>query len=378
MNLNDVLKKRMDEYVFIELKKPLEMAGGKGRIPVDLPLPVRTKTMAGWVQTETKTEIRLENLVGDLAMVMGIDETFPHFQAYHEILEGLTLGRVKAAIEQQAARCYEEGLQDDAMILMRTLRFLYPKDERVHFSYAIALELFAQKRLREGAERACDFLYGIAAEEYRILLEENPDFSSARYKLGYYHLYKNQYQAAQTQFNLFLEKAGEDESLLEMKQEVQTALQQIEPYCMYEEAAAYVQAQQFEEGVLLLERLLKSNAEWWQAELLMGISLRGTQRLSDAVLHLERAAALQDQEPMVFFELAQTYYLMGRYTEAMQAIQKTIGMDREWSDGYLVRAQIAMAMGQRKEALNDLQICAQLAPEDTAAQQLMRQWGQDS
>lgn len=378
MNLNDVLKKRMDEYGFIELKAPLAIADGKGEIPVDLPLPVRTKAMAGWVKSGEDAEIRLENLVEDLAMVMGIDETFPHFQSYHQLLDWLTQGQVKAAIEQYVARCYEKQAPDDAMILMRTLRFLYPEDANVHFSYAIAVEMFAQKRLQEGAKRACDYLYGIAAEEYRRLLEKHPHFTSVMYKLGYYYLYMNQYQASQTQFIKYLETVGDDEESLEMRQEVQETLQKIEPYCLYEEAAAYVQAQQFEEAIMLLERLLDRNSEWWQAELLLGISLRGVSRLSDAVGHLERAAALQDQEPMVFFELAQTQYLLRHYEEAYEAIQKTIGLDREWSDGYLVRAQITRAMGRREEAMQDLKTCMQLAPQDAAAQQLLRQWEQDS
>jgi|GEM_PF-2795733 len=376
MEINDVLKKRMDEYVFIELKSPLTV--GEGEIPADLPLPVRTNTMTGWVKTAEDAEIQLENLPMDLVMVMGIDETFPHFHEYYQILKLLTQGQVRAAIEQFVVECYERQAPDDAVVMMRALRFLFPKEVDVQFSYAIALEMFAQKRLKEGAQRACDFLYRIAAEEYQAILEENPGYFPARYKMGHYYLYNNQYQAAQTQFIEFVNGVGEEEKYLEMKQEVMQNIKQIEPYCVYEEAAAYVQAGQFEEAIVLLENLVEGDHEWWQAELLIGIALRNANRVSDALGHLRRASFMQESEVMVHFELAQTYYAMGNLDESMTAIQKAISLDRNWSDCYLVRAQIYRALGQMKEALQDLQVCQQLAPEDPTAGQLIRQWEQDS
>lgn len=288
------------------------------------------------------------------------------------------MGKIRSALERNAAQFIEDDKPDDAMVVMRTLRFLYPKEEQVRFSYAVSLELFAQKRLKEGVQRACDFLYGVAAKEYRDLLEDQPTYFPAMYKLGYYYLYSNQHQAARAQFQNFLNRALDEEAYGEMRQEVGETLRQIEPYCLYEEAFAYSQAQQFDEAIQLLEKLLGENGEWWQAELLLGISLRGAKRLSEAIHHLKRAAILKEQEPMISFEIAQTHYLMGQYSEAMQAIQETISLEREWVDCYLVRAQIFLAMNQQKEAMQDLRVCLQLDPEHPVALQLIKQLEQDS
>jgi tetratricopeptide (TPR) repeat protein len=368
----------MDEYVFIELKAAIELPGGRAYVPANLPLPVRTKTMAGWVQEDMDGNIQLDHLAEDLAMVMGIDETFPHFHAYYEILEGLTGGKVREALEGIAAGHYEKEKPDDAMIVMRTMRFLFPKEKQARFSYALSLERYAQKRLKEGAQRACDFLYEIAGKEYGALLEDYPDYFPARYKLGHYYLYVKQYQAAQIQFQAFLAQGDSEEATMETMREVRETLAEIEPFCLYEEAAAYFQAGQYDQAMILLERILDQNGDWWQAELLLGICLRATNRLGEAMSHLQRASVLKDQEPIITFELAQTHYLLGQYEQAMQAIQNTIGMEREWVDCYLVRAQIHLALNQPKDAVKDLQLCLQLEPEHPTALQLLARLDQNA
>jgi tetratricopeptide (TPR) repeat protein len=378
MNLSEILKQRMDEWVFIELKEPIAIPQSEGVVPALLPLPIRTETMAGWVKSDIGTEIQLENLIVDLAMVMGIDETFPHYQTYHQLLEELTGHQIRAALEKKAQEFFDLEMPNNAMVLLRTLTFLYPQNHELQFSFAVSVERFAEKRIKEGASRAGAFLYELAAKEYLRLIQEAPEIYAAHYKLGHYYAYNNQYQAAQHQFQRFLEVIAAQETLDEVKLEVRETLQAITPYALYEEAVAYSQTGQFEEAIHILENLVGRDKEWWQAELLLGICYRGVNQLEKAMSHMQRSEFLKEDEPMILFEIAQTQYLLGQYQEAMGSIQKTIGAAREWPEAYLVRAQIYLALNQVRDGISDLRKVLQLNPEQAAAKQLLARLGQDS
>ena len=378
MNLSEILKKRMDEWIFIELKEPLVIPKTESVIPANLPLPLRTETMAGWVKTDIGSEIQLDNLIVDLAMVMGIDETFPHYEIYHHLLEKLTNHQIRAALEQKAHTFFDLEMPDNAMILLRTLTFLYPANHELQFSFAVSMERFAEKRIKEGAGRAGTYLYDLASKEYLRLIQEAPELYGAHYKLGHYYVYSNQYRGAQHQFQQFLELIANQENMDEVKQEVLESLQAIIPYALYEEAVAYSQTGQFEESITLLESLTSQEKQWWQAELLLGISYRGVNQLERAMKHMNRAIFLKEGEPMILFEIAQTQYILGQYEKAMDSIQQTIGAEREWPEAYLVRAQINLALNHARDAISDLRQVLQLNPEQAAAKELLTRMGQDS
>lgn len=378
MNLSEILKRRMNEWVFIELKEPIAIPQTQGVIPEALPLPVRTETMAGWVKTDIGTEIQLENLIVDLAMVMGIDETFPHFQTYHQLLQDLTGNHIRGALGKKASEFYDLEMPDNAMILLRTLTFLYPQNHELEFSFAISIERFAEKRIKEGASRAGDFLYDLAAKEYLRLTQAAPEIFAAHYKLGHYYAYCKQYQAAQHQFQQYLDLIADQDGLEEIKLEVLETLQSISPFAMYEEAVLYSQAGQFDQSIQILERLTGNEKEWWQAELLLGICYRGVDQMDEAMNHMRRAEFLKEEEPMILFEIAQTQTMLGQYQEAMEAIQKTIVGAREWPEAYLIRAQIYLGLNQVRDAISDLRLVLQLNPEQTGAKQLLSRLGQDS
>jgi tetratricopeptide (TPR) repeat protein len=378
MNLSEVLKKRMDEWVFIELKEPVSIPKTQGVIPSNLPLPIRTETMAGWVKTDIGTDIQLDNLIVDLAMIMGIDESFLHYQTYHNLLEELTNHQIQTALQQKAKAFFELDMPDNAMILLRTLTFLYPKNQELQFSYGVSIERFAEKRIKEGAGRAGTYLYDLASKEYLRLIQEAPELYAAHYKLGHYYVYSKQYRGAKHQFQRFLDLIANQDNLDEIKQEVVETLQAISPYVLYEEAVVYSQAGRFEDAIVILDSLTSDEKQWWQAELLLGICYRGVNQLGKAMTHMRRSEFLKEGEPMVLFEIAQTLYLSGKYEQAMESIQKTIGAEREWAVAYLVRAQINLGLNQVRDAISDLHQVLKLDPEQAAAKELLSKLGQDS
>jgi Tfp pilus assembly protein PilF len=169
----------------------------------------------------------------------------------------------------------------------QTLLFLNPGAYQVHELNAEALE--AQEKWEE------------AAEEYRMVLQQNPNVPGIHYRLG----------------RLLLSKPGpatREEARKEFEEELR-----IDPSSAGSEfvlAELARQAENYTEAINRFTRAIKLDTMFADAYIGLGRSLLAADRAAEAVSPLEHAAKLQPDNPTTHFMLANAYRRCGRQAEA--------------------------------------------------------------
>jgi tetratricopeptide (TPR) repeat protein len=194
----------------------------------------------------------------------------------------------------------------------QALLFVNPGAYQVHQLNAEALE--AQEKWDQ------------AAEEYRMVLEKNPNLPGIHYRLG----------------RMILSKPETPTTREEARKEFEAELR-IKPNAGAEFVLAEFarQSENYEEAIDRFTRATKLDVMFADAYIGLGRSLLAASRAAEAIAPLERAAWLQPDNPATHFMLANAYRHAGRQADA----------DREAEAHRMTSEKARLATDERKRAV---------------------------
>jgi tetratricopeptide (TPR) repeat protein len=111
--------------------------------------------------------------------------------------------------------------------------------------------------------------------------------------------------------------------------------------------------------------------------LALGSSLYEQGKLAEVEQTLLRADELLPGVPQVNYELARTYYALGRFQDAEPKARKTVMMNPSYPEGHMVLAYVLLRLRKNQEAFGELQTYLRLAPDGPASvpiRQFMTRW----
>ena len=101
--------------------------------------------------------------------------------------------------------------------------------------------------------------------------------------------------------------------------------------------------------------------------LALGSSLFEQGKLAEAERTLLRANELIPGVPQVNYELARTYYALGRFQNAEPKARKTVEMNPSFPEGHMVLGYVLLHLRKNQEAFDELQTYLRLAPDGPAS-----------
>jgi tetratricopeptide (TPR) repeat protein len=108
------------------------------------------------------------------------------------------------------------------------------------------------------------------------------------------------------------------------------------------------------------------------AYLALGSSLYEQGKLAEAEQPLLRANELIAGVPRVSYELARTYYALGRFQDAEPQARKTVAIAPSIPDGHMILGYVLLHLGNNQEAFDALQTYLRLAPDGPASVPIRR------
>ncbi|RME48116.1 MAG: tetratricopeptide repeat protein [Deltaproteobacteria bacterium] len=256
-----------------------------------------------------------EEAVAQYKKVLELDPT--HLEAYH------ALGRLYERFENYGAA---------AMVYGRALE-QYPEKRELYYKTATAM-------LEAGS------LHG-AESVSREALERDPDDARALLLLGKALLAQGKLDGARNAFEAVVARDP-------LQTEAYTLL-----------GVVFMRMGKIEDAQVNLAKALDLNPDLAAAHYNLALAIRGQRhRLPEALQHLEKAVALEPDDPDIREELARTYFEMGMYDEAANEMKRVIHDDPENPERYLFLAKIYEQMNEVGASIQALSKATQLLGRD--------------
>jgi tetratricopeptide (TPR) repeat protein len=361
-----ILKRRADEVVFIELKPGKTLEFGGVTLTDKTPIPIRLDRIVDKVKGADDADFTPDNIIDGMCWTLGFDPVFPYAEIYREFLTALLPGLIHELREK--ARILEED-QDrwfDAVIYLHACVQIAPDNAELKYHLARCVvhqaELFsydpdAEKRFEDDA-------FDLLTE----MMNQHPDFSPAYYLMGFQLVNRKSYKAAETVWERALQLGLEDN----MRDDVIRQLDDLWARIQYEEGYVLVLDGFADEGLVKLLPLVEFHDEWWNLLFFIGLAYRQKAQFDDALEYYRRALRLNTGSPEIHNEIGLCLMALGHYHEAEQVYEEALRMRPNDSELMCNLGIVAMKLGDIPRARQLIMEAYKLNPEDEVAAAWLR------
>lgn len=350
------LRGKLDEVVFIELKKDIHIPGKEAVLRKNIPIPIPVKRLANRVTQNDYDDLSVKEMTEGMVAVVAIDPDFRHREYYKSLLMGLDEGmsRILTAI---AIKHAEENRLEDAFVYFETAIILDASNLDAAYNKAKVCEALSRETV--------DTEMAMAWENEAFALMEKLTVDFADFNLPYYHLgfhYSNSglYKKAELAWEHFIEGSDDENKIME----VQEMLIKIRDRIIFDEGYNEVLAGAFETGLEKLLKLEDENSSWWNLLFFIALAYRNLGKIETAVEYFERVIRIKPDQAESLNELGLCYSIIGNKSESARYFKKALNMDPENSEILCNNAMAQMEIGNMDLAETYLNSSMELNPND--------------
>ena len=265
----------------------------------------------------------------DILLAMSLSELGHHAEALPGLEKGFRRSSdpaLKRMAGLQLERAYTELRRDDkAVEVALELSRQYPGDAEVLYHAGRLFGNYAYLTMKKLSEVAPESgwkhqaageayesqgNYGLAISEYKAVLAVSPTRPGLHFRLGRVLLLRSQ------------QGSSRPEDLADASKEFdqELASDPTNANAAYERAEIYRKAGDFGKAHQLLEVALKHYPDFQEAHVAMGRALIALQKPDLALPHLRKAIALNPDDTVAYYHLAQVYGTLGNAAEQQKAL----------------------------------------------------------
>lgn len=248
MSLQDKLEKKLQNIVFIELKKEYQLKDLN--LTAGTSLPIKLEYLLNELEEEnTIDKIEATNIIDSIIYLLGIDKDFIYKKKYLEILLELKLD-IKNYVLYKA---YENENKDlvDSYIYLNSYKNIVGVDEDVLFKEGNILESFYNEGLDERTEEENKKLLEEIIQKYNEVLNLNERYDLAYYRLAYINLNLNRFIKSKLYFERFINFTKDEE----LKEEARSKLEILKNYAAFDSAKAYIARGDFTKAKIEIDKI---------------------------------------------------------------------------------------------------------------------------
>ncbi|PLX34604.1 MAG: hypothetical protein C0604_01395, partial [Clostridiales bacterium] len=113
------LKERLEEIVFIELKKDIAIPGKKAVLRKNIPMPIPVKKLSDRVSSGDYENLSVKEMVEGMALLVAADPAFEHNPYYTSLMKGID-ENMDRVITGSAIELAENNRLEDAFAFFET------------------------------------------------------------------------------------------------------------------------------------------------------------------------------------------------------------------------------------------------------------------
>lgn len=315
MYIENKVKDKLKNIVFLELKKDTELKGGNGSFVInkELPLPINLNNLMNGIKTnEFEDSVDLKKINNGIIYLLGIEEDFKYREEYIEILNA-TILKKDEYIFALALKEIERKNNLDAYIYLRARNSICDQTLESKFMEMNILEYIYNEYIENLKDEEKSMILERIIKEYEKIISKNPEYAPVYYRLGYIYRAVSKYLKSKLYFEKFL-RFSDNEI---MKEEVREALKEIDDYANVEIAITYISYGKFE----------------------------------DAYASLQEITGLYPKKDEVMYYKGLCEYYLGSPEKSIESINAAIDLDKTHEEYYNQLAISFIALGEEEKAI---------------------------
>ncbi len=350
------LKEKLDEIVFIELKKDITIPGKKTVLRKNVPMPIPVKKLSDRVSKGDYENLSVKEMMEGMVLLVAADPDFEHNPYYKGLMKGID-ENMDRVITGSAIDYAENNRLEDAFVFFQTASLLNPSNLDAAYNKAKVCEALSREAQDGELSKAWE------KEAFSLLEKLTVDFDD--FQMPYYHLgfhYSNSglYKKAQLAWQHFIENSDDENKIME----VQEMLIKISDRIIFDEGYNQVLAGAFETGLEKLLSIEENNSSWWNLLFFIALAYRNLGKLDEAVEYFEKVIRIKPDQAESLNELGLCHSALGNLSEAARYFKKALNMDRDNPEILCNNAMAQIEMGNIELAETYLNRSSELDPND--------------
>lgn len=348
-------KRKADKISFIEIKQNTSVKVGDYIVTGDLPLPVITDVFLKEIKKgNLQDDIKVSYIIEGIIFLMGTDHDFKYNDKYKEILKKYN-SDIESYIFYKGLKEVENENYEKGAILFRTLTNLNREHINGLFNLGICYEgiSYGEKELKE------DFLKK-SMETFESILDLNPKYSLAYYKLGYYYKTFGQFEKAKLSWEKFILLSKDSER----KDEIREEIEKIADNASYERGCNLLFARNYSAAIDEFTHLENRYKDLWNIYYMKGLAYKGLNDLNSSIENFKKAAELNPKSSDIFNELGIALYGVGNFQDSIDAFSKGININDKDYRIICNRGIVYFQIGMYDEAKEDIDRAFSINPQN--------------
>lgn len=354
--IDKILKQRIDEVGFIELKPEAEILIHDEKLDHKNPLPILIKDIVDKVNGIGSEDLNTANIMNGMAFMLGVDDGFEYNDYYKKILM-LIDEKIGVRLFGLALEMAENNNRSTALIYFNAAKHFMDDELNVLYNYGRCAEELGNLGHIEDEEE--DYL-NEAFETFKYISEKFPESPLGYYHMGFYFVNKKQYETAMNIWGeaLKLDLDGEKRS------ELLNHLSAITAKVAYEQGYNLVLDGRQQEGLEKLLPLEEEHLDWWNLLFFIGLAYRMEKDYEKAINYFQKVTVLNTGHVETFNEIGLCYMSMDYFEQAYKVFEEAVKMNPNNSELLCNQGISALQLQRFDEAESLLMEAQKINPED--------------
>lgn len=320
--------KKLDEYFiqrtkdisFIEIKPDSFVYINNYKIGSEIPLPLIVDELINEIKEGTaKDEVKVSSMINGMIHLIGADPNFKFLQQYKEALYSYD-EKVEEYILYNGLKKINENSFENGLVWLRALYHINSNNFMGKYNYALALEEKARRLLANNDEKNGGIFLKCSTNMLEDILNENPNFGLAYYKLGYHYKNSQQYVKSSLMWKKYLQLGKENEMLDEIRENLDAMQDDI----IYEEGYSKILSGDSKAGLEKLLPLKEKYVDWWNLFFIIGLGYRQLGMYKEAIIEFETVLDFAPNQVDALNEIGLCKAFLGEFNEAISSFTKAI------------------------------------------------------
>ena len=358
------LRKRVDDVVFIELKKEDALQVNGFSFDTETPLPILLKDFVEKVKGKEEKDIPITSIASGAVYILGIDPEFKYkdqyvafLKAFHEKPLHYILGMGFTEIQN--------GNYLNGLICFRSALVLKPDSLDALYNMGRCCEDIADRN--EGKKLEQDFTVA-AVEIFEKITELYPDSHLGFYHLGFHYANQKDYINAEQAWRLARQTDIDENKEMELLEKIVELRDKV----VYEEGYQLILNGRSQEGLEKLLSIEEKYQDWWNLLFFIGLAYRNMEQYEEALHYYKKVPVHHPKHPETHNEIGLTYMMMGQISDAEEYFVEGVRINPESHEMLCNLGMIHMERGQLELAEKFLSQAYEIDPDDEITQTCLR------
>lgn len=358
-----LLKRFVDDVVFIELKPGHKLAIKGVDFPDNITLPVFIDELAKGIKKNTVDEIPIMGLIKGLVYIVGSEARIDHYNFYLSLLTAIdeqiddVNAKLVASILLDGLRYADDKQFPTAILYFNAVLKLEPDNVDAYYNLGRSFEDLANEDERSELKKLAKYCF-------EKCLEIDAAFAFSHFSLGFLYYNEENFQIAEKHWLEALKIGLPDE----MREEVVVGLGRVKDKAAYEKGYQLILSGRVDEGLEILKALEEDHDEWWNLIFFIGVGYRMLEQYEDALAYFLKVMSLNTGHIQTMNELGICLLSLGDYDEAEKYLKEAIRLSPQNAELICNLGIVYYNRGDDLTARSYFQTASELAPEDEVVQ----------